>query len=388
VFDPSAENLITLNGADTDVDNIPRDANGDRVVRVREENGFVEVRIRAAGNFTVTGTLARGELVIGHNDEGVDLGAVRVTLRNANITNPDGPAIRAHRRVDALTLNIASGTTSTLVDTRAARPNEDEFEGDLADEWPNARNATIFTRETPLTISGAGTLNIEAGFAHAVHVRGASLTVSGVTVNIRKAHANGLRARHSVIISGARLNVTSGNKAIRASGSQHGNITIRDGSVISAAVGGDIVHAEMNVNISGSSVSGTAGGGWANGLHVVDNSRTGIRAGGDLNITNGTVSIDAADSGINCSGVVTITGGIFNISGFSRGIRGQHGVTLSDASVTVEMSRVGIHGGSNVGTSHIRISGGTVHINFTQTAFNANVPGTLPDPASYSFSRI
>jgi hypothetical protein len=373
VFNPRTNYTITLNGGNTNVDNIPRDANDNRVVRVEDnEDGSISVRIRAAGRFTITGTLSNGEVVVGHNQDDISIGAVHITLNSASITNNTGPAIRAIRTVESVTINVSG--TNTLIDRRPARPNEDDFE-DNPEDFPNSRNATIFTREVPLTITGSGTLNITAGFAHGIHARGDTVTITGTRVNVRQAHANGIRARRSIVISGATIDITSGNKGIRAGGSQHGNIVIRDNSNVTIKSAGDAIHAEVNVTVLNSTVNVTSGGGWQNGNLPITESRTGIRATGNVSVTGGSLTVNA--------------GTTVRVSAHRRGIRGQRGVTLRNTDTRIEMSRVSVHGGALGGISHIRYQGGSVHMRFTETAFNQGLPGDqFPDPASYTFEKL
>jgi hypothetical protein len=376
-------NIIQLNGrrATTEA--------SEENVRIEENSrGVLNIRIRRPGNYTIRGTLDRGAITIGYNNS-FPGGAVNLTLDNVSITCPEGPAIRASSRVGSLTVTNRSGTTNTLRDTRPARPNDDELLGNDGDgdEDPR-RNAALFSR-APLTVTGSGTLEIRAGHAHGIHARGTTLTLNGARVNVLSAHANGLRSRWAMTIDNSRVNLTVNAKGLRAAGANHGNIVIRNGSVINITSGRDGVHSENNVTINGNStVNAVVDRGFSRGSHVVDGSREGIRAGGNIVINGGNFTINAAESALNASGTVHVTGATMKLEGFVRGIRGGHGVRLDNSNVRVEMSRIAIHGGSVVGHSHIRINGGSVHLQATESGFNANVPSTLPDRNAFTFRLL
>jgi hypothetical protein len=393
VFNPRTNYTVRLNNANTDVNHIPRLEDGTRAVQFNVgDDGTAVLRIRAAGNFTLTGTMSNGEVVVGHNNDDISIGAVNLTLRNANITNRNGPAIRAIRTVESLTITNASGSTNTLVDQRGPRPNEDEFENNPED-FPNARNATVFTREVPLTITGSGTMNITAGFAHGIHARGNQVTIRGARINVTRAHANGIRARRSIVIDNSRIDISSGNKGVRAGGSQHGNIVIRNNSTLNITSAGDAVHAEVNLTVNNSTINATTGGGWQQGSLEVQFSRTGLRATGDISVTGGTISLNCARDGFNTSGVVNINGANLTVSAHRRGVRGQRGVVLANTTTRIEMSRIALHGGSlpesgGRAASHVRIVGGTVHLRFTETAFNRQLPSGTPPDNTFTWERV
>jgi hypothetical protein len=379
---PSFSNVITLNGS-----NSTADASEDNVrISTGTNSGITTVQIRRAGTYVITGTLANGRINVGSNDD-FPGGDVTLILRNVNITNGDSPPIRATSRVSSLTILNESGTTNTLRDTREPRLDTDDqddgVDGGEEDDDPR-RNAALFSR-APLFISGAGTLNVHGGYAHGIHARGdgSTLTITSTNVNVQSASVHGLRSRRSTIIINSRVNITAERKGIRAAGSSFGNITIRDNSTVNITTVGDAIHAEININIlENSTVNATTDGGWQNGnrQHLTIGSRRGLRAGGPVNVANSKLTLNCAGAGIHSSSNVIFDNVTAEISAFTQGIRGQFGVWLSDTNLTIPISTIALHGGSNPAShdrpaSHIYFNDGCVlNLHFVSTVINANVP--------------
>jgi hypothetical protein len=379
-------NVITLSG-----NSATADARESAVRIEANSRGVLNVRIRRPGEYTIRGNLNNGAITVGYN-ENFPGGAVTLILDGVNITSPEGPAIRASTRVDALNIRNASGKTNTLRDTRAARP--DQHEGPDGpdggeDDVENTRNAALFSR-APLTITGSGTLNLHGGFAHGIHARGTTLELNGARVNVVAAHANGFRSRRTMTIRNSTVNITANNKGLRAAGAQHGNINIRDGSKITINSGGDSIHADVNINILGNNtnVTATVAGGWKTGACLLGNSRTAVRASNDIRVDGATLVLDSAQHGINTSETLNFSGAKVTIHANERGMRGRHGITLRNTDTRIEISRVGIHGGPVVGRSHITISGGSTFIHWTDFAFNPGLPGgTYPSADLFTHSQ-
>jgi hypothetical protein len=369
---PEYSNVITLNGSSATAD-----AHEDAVRIETNNQGDLMIRIRRPGSYTVRGTLDKGSITIGYN-ESFGTGNVSLTLDGVNITSPNGPAIRASTRVTTFTVTNASGKTNVLRDTRPPRPEDDDLTEDPddteVDEDPR-RNAALFSR-APLVITGRGTLEVHGGYAHGVHARGTTLTLNNATVNVRSAHASGLRSRWGLTVSGSTVNITSNNKGIRSAGSQHGNIIIREGSTINVTSGGDAIHSENNITVMGNNtINATVDTGWRGGRNQALVSRVGMRAGGNVNVTGGTITLKSAVHGINSSGTVVVSNATVSVEAHQRGIRGQRGITLTNANVNIGIATIGLHGGALPGVSHIAITGGDVYIHYMSSAINANVPG-------------
>jgi hypothetical protein len=376
---PVYSNLITVNGTSATAD-----ADERHVQITTNSSGVLVIQIRRPGTYTITGKSSEVAVNVGSND-GFPGGTVTLNLRNVDLTHSHGPAIRATGRVGKLVIVNEPGTTNTLRDTRPARPADAGERDDISEavrdgeQDPMARNAALFTNNTPLDITGRGTLIVHGRFGHGIHARGASLTIlGGANVNVASAEAIGLRARHAVTIDGSTVSITTKHKGIRGAGEQHGNVVIRNKSTVTMTTPRDAIQSENNVTVQNSTVNATVDGGWRQGRHPVQGSRVAVRARGNVVITGGNLTLHAAEHGINSSGTVNISGGAtMNVETSGRGIRGQHGVTLNGANVTIGIANVGIHGGSMPG-SHVRISGGNVSIHYIQTAFNQGLPAGAP----------
>jgi hypothetical protein len=350
-----ASNIIRLNGNSAACE-LPRET-----VRIREKrdddgnpiSNTVEVTIREPGSYVLTGTLRDGQIVMDTK------GDVRITLRNANITNSDGPAIRTSREPErgegTLTIISEQGTTNTLIDARPTRLNLDDANEELFDpDTRDARNGAIFSR-ADLTITGRGRLNITGGYQHGINSR-ASLTINNARVTVENAAGHGTRSRHGTTISNnSELTINSGRRGIRAAGNNHGNITIT-ASTLNIKSGRDAIQAEVNLIINDSTVTAVSAGGWQTGA-VSGMSLRGLRSmGGNITIFGGTFNLDCAETAIDSSGNVNISGATMNISTSRRAIRSFQALTIRNSNIHVNICQSGLRGRS------VNVEGGSIYI--------------------------
>ncbi|MBG0783489.1 MAG: carbohydrate-binding domain-containing protein [Anaerolineaceae bacterium] len=223
------------------------------------------VTITAAGDYTLTGSLTNGQVVVSVGDED----EVYLYLNNVEITNSSGSAILVENAKEVV-LNLVDGTVNKITDA-ANYANLDE-NGDP--------DAAIFSHDD-LTITGSGSLAVQANYYNGIESRDDLKITSG---NISVTAVNtGLFGNNSVEIEAAVLAITSGGDSIHSDG----DILVESGS-LTISSGDDGMHADGAI---------TANGGMINVLQSYE----GIEAT-DVTINGGTINIVAGDDGINGAG--------------------------------------------------------------------------------------
>lgn len=183
----------------------------DTTAKYAGEGIFVEgskITISAGGSYQITGKLTDGQIVVN-----TDKKKVKLLLDNASITNKSGAAITC--------LNAKKMTIKTLPDT--VNYLED---GGTHDE----DKGVVFSEDT-VQLSGEGTLNITANFAHGVQSDD-DIRVNGGIINI-KATKSCLHSNDGIEINGGILNCDGGTNGIKTDG----YITITGGR--SVFIGGE-----------------------------------------------------------------------------------------------------------------------------------------------------
>jgi hypothetical protein len=192
-------------------------------------NGSV-VTISAAGEYSVSGTLDNGQIVINTGDEAMK---VTLTLNNASITCLDAPAIMVEK-ADKLKLVLADGSENTVTSgVEGTAPAAD------------ASGAAIFSKDD-LDIEGSGKLTVNGYINNGIASKN-DLTIQGgyVTVN---AVNNGLRGADSVQIEAGTLVISAGNDGIKSA------TTDKDGKGFITVSGGDVT-----VSASGDGIDAATG---------------------------------------------------------------------------------------------------------------------------------
>ena len=230
-------------------------------------NGSV-VTISAAGEYSVSGTLDNGQIVINTGDEAMK---VTLTLNNASITCLDAPAIMVEK-ADKLKLVLADGSENTVTSgVEGTAPAAD------------ASGAAIFSKDD-LDIEGSGKLTVNGYINNGVDTLGDGVDAS----------SKALKAETSISISGGELELNSIDAAVRCVA----DVNISGGSIyISSAADG--IQAGKNIN-GFPSETGTA-----------------TISGGSLFISSAKRAIDAKDS-------LSITGGtVFALSGSKKALEAE-----------------------------------------------------------------
>lgn len=320
-------------------------------------NGSV-VNITAGGDHVVTGTLTDGMIYIETEDR------VKLRLKNANITNSNGPAIH-FENVDKGFITISKDTTNYLTDGSF-----------YSDE--NAKG-TIFSRDD-LEVKGGGVLYIKGNNRHGIRSND-GLTIEDGNIFI-DAVSDGINTNEKVKIKGGNINITAGSDGIDA----EETVTIEDG-ILNIISEGDGIKSAEDIAITGGTFDINAGsdgidcndillikGGDFNiksrkdglksksdvkvtgGDFYINTYSDSIDSKGDIIIEGGTFLTEAGDDGFKAAGDITIIDGVINISAVSEGFQ-------SDGRVEIQGGRIDIVAGSAIRAKYdITLKGGTTNV--------------------------
>ena len=218
--------VITLSGSGADI------AGGG--ARVQDST----VTISAVGTYTLSGTLAEGQVIVDTGDDAMD---VTLILDGADISNSAGPAIWI-RQAKNLRLQLR-GENRLCSGTRA----------DLAAFDGTASGAALFA-EDDLDIEGEGSLEILGYLNNGITCKD-DLDINSGTLTVTAAN-NGIRGSESVEIKGGTVTVTAGNDGVKATSAKKegkGFVEVSGGSLrIDSA--GDGISAVSDLTLSGGSI--------------------------------------------------------------------------------------------------------------------------------------
>lgn len=197
--------------------------------------------ITSAGEYTATGSLEEGQIVIDAGDDD----KVTLNLDGASISNStDAPILALN--ASKVEVKAKKDTYNTVVDNRVGTPSEDD-----ADD----NNGAIYA-ECDLEISGKGTLVVTSSYDNGIKSKD-DLEVKNLTLKV-EAVGNALKGNDSVTVeSGSIILVSTSSDGIKTSntdvsskGNRRGIVTVSGGQVdIYAACDG--IDAAYDVDISG-----------------------------------------------------------------------------------------------------------------------------------------
>lgn len=241
------------------------------------------VTISAAGSYTLSGTLADGQIVVDTQDSGL----VTLILDGAEITSSSGSAISVVN-AEAVTVVLAEGSVNSVTDATA---HSDDDENETAAIWS----------VPALSVEGEG-----------------SLTISGTYI--------GIYASELLTIDGGAITVNTEDDALKSDG----DFVMNDGSVtlaaqekgVNALYTLTINDGEINVLTSEEGLEGgyiIVNGGEISvvatdeGINVSEPNDTGT--GYYLQINGGTIVVDAEGDGLDANGSIEMTGGVVIVNG-------------------------------------------------------------------------
>ncbi|MBQ9510135.1 MAG: carbohydrate-binding domain-containing protein [Clostridia bacterium] len=197
--------------------------------------------ITSAGEYTATGSLEEGQIVIDAGDDD----KVTLNLDGASISNSaDAPILALN--ASKVEVKAKKDTYNTVADNRVGTPSEDD-----ADD----NNGAIYAK-CDLEISGKGTLVVTSSYDNGIKSKD-DLEVKNLTLKV-EAVGNALKGNDSVTVeSGSIILVSTSSDGIKTSntdvsskGNQRGIVTVSGGQVdIYAACDG--IDAAYDIDISG-----------------------------------------------------------------------------------------------------------------------------------------
>ena len=244
------------------------------------------LKISSPGSYTLSGTLESGSVLV---DTGEVKGDVTITLAGADISCPDGPAIRIERAKNAFIV-VEKDSFNRLCSG---------YEGMSVDE--NANGAAIFS-ESDLDLLGEGSLEIYGWINNGITCKD-DLDIKGANTTVVAAH-NGVKGSESVEISGGSITVNAGNDGIKATSVKKegkGFVSVT-GGVIGVVCVGDGISAESYLSVTGGSIAVSATGDPAAA------SCKGVKAKTGLTISGGVLTLDSSDHSIRCAADIEISG--------------------------------------------------------------------------------
>lgn len=156
------------------------------------------IYITSGGDFTVTGTLANGKIIVSTTDR------VKLRLSNASITCKYDSAIFVEK-ADKTFITMEKGTTNTISST-------------------GTEEAAIYSKDD-LEIKGSGTLTVSSQLSHGIKASD-DLNIENGTLIIN-ASKDGIHTNETCDISGGNITITASKDGIES----EENLIIRGGSI-------------------------------------------------------------------------------------------------------------------------------------------------------------
>lgn len=380
--------------------------------------------ITQAGEYTVTGLLSEGQIVVNADDNA----EITIVLNGTSITCSNGSPIYI-KNADNIKIKSEENTYNCIVDARAeADDNSDNSSSENG-------NAAIYAA-CDLKLVGKGALSVTGNYNNGIQSKD-DISIKNVTIKVNAVN-NAIKGNDEVAIESGEIiaisrkgdGIKTSNSSLSTKGKQKGNVIISGGNIdiyaacdgIDAAYGVD-VSGDGNLNIytdtysdyseavaadnSGSSASslgnppdmnnsssnpgmkGNFGGGnrAANGMPGNNSSGNsskksystkGIKAESEINISGTAINISSTDDGIHANsdsgvletgedgkGIISISGGTITISTGDDGIHADKELNITDGYINVLTSYEGLE------AITINISGGQSFIYAADDGINA-----------------
>lgn len=305
------------------------------------------ITIKEPGVYYLTGTIKDGLITINTD------GSVKLILKNASITNSNGPAIYVEK-AQVTYIELEENTENILIDGSSS-----ELDG------------TIYSKDD-LIIEGDGKLNITANNQDGIVSKDNLVINSGnIVINSKD---DGIRGKDSVVIKDGNIQITSEGDGIKTTNDKEddkGNILIEGGNiVINSKLDG--IQAENILKITGGTFDITTGSGSSvkstNSMmsqkNNTEESKKGLKASGNIEITGGTFNLNTEDDAIHSNSSLTISGGDYTISSGDDGIHADSLLEINDGTFNINASE-GIEG------TYVKINEGYINISSSDDGINA-----------------
>lgn len=306
------------------------------------------VTISAAGTYILSGSLADGQVVVETDDEEL----VRLVLDGADITSSTTAPI-AIADADKAVVVLADGSDNLLTDSsNYAFPDAETDEP----------NAALFSA-ADLTVTGEGSLTVEANFNDGIASKDGLIIDSGTIVV--DAVDDGIRGKDYLVVKDGSITVDAGGDGLKSDNTEDasmGYVSVAGGTV-DITSGGDGIDAETDVLTSGGEIAITSGGG-STGQLAEDASAKAIKGVVSVVIDAGTFALDAADDAVHSNSAVTINGGSFTIATGDDGVHADETLDVNDGTIDITSSFEGLE------SAVMTINGGDISIQSSDDGLN------------------
>lgn len=356
--DGASENLWEENTGTIDLDNMTVTGDG---ISVNENI----ITISKGGDFTVTGTLEDGQIVIDTEEK------AKLRLSGMSLTNTKGAAIYI-KNADKAYITVTENTENYLTD------GEEYTSGDENEK------ACITARDN-LEFKGNGTLTVNGNYNHgidgsdSIEIGNGNITVNakndgihandtleitGGTVNIN-AEGDGLQADEIVDITGGEINVTTTGE-VQASESFGGGMFRPTGDPTQMTEEErQSMREEMESQFEQYQAEEMESD------NSEDVTSKGIKADWLLDISGGIVNVNSTDHAIHCASDINIKGGDITLtSQVKKGISAHGNVVIDDGIIDIKKSTEGIES-----KQILTINGGDINIEASDDGLNAGGNG-------------
>lgn len=322
--------------------------------------------ITQAGEYTVTGLLSEGQIVVNADDNA----EITIVLNGTSITCSNGSPIYI-KNADNIKIKSEENTYNCIVDARAeADDNSDNSSSENG-------NAAIYAA-CDLKLVGKGALSVTGNYNNGIQSKD-DISIKNVTIKVNAVN-NAIKGNDEVAIESGEIiaisrkgdGIKTSNSSLSNKGKQKGNVIISGGNIdIYAACDG--IDAAYGVDVSGDGNLNIYTDTYSNYSEAVaaDNSGSSASSVGtppDMNNTqnNGNMGNppDMNNSSSNSGNNRDMKG---NFSGGNRAANGMPGNNGSGNSSKKSYSTKGIKA-----ESEINISGTAINISSTDDGIHAN----------------
>ncbi len=251
------------------------------------------IKIEEAGEYTLTGTMTDGQVIVDAGDDEVTL-----ILYEVSITSSDDAPIYVSD--GTVTIYLADGSENELIDTEN-----------------NSSNAVLYSKDD-LIITGNGSLYVEANGNDGI-TSSNGLTIESGSIEIEAAD-DGIQGEDFIIIEDGTINISAGTSSgtgLKADDEDSNYITINGGDITISQSYEGIESMAITINAGSIDITSSddginvAGGSDDSGFFTSSSTSSDYY----LKITGGVTYIDSDGDGLDSNGSISMTGGTVIVNG-------------------------------------------------------------------------
>ena len=269
-----------------------------------------QIRITAGGDYTLTGTLADGNITISTKEK------VKIRLSGVSITSSENSCI-FFENTDKGYITLTDGTENYLV-------------------AENSDDGAIYSKEN-LEIKGDGSLDIESSAGHGIKASD-NLNIENGVISIN-ATSDGIHINDTFKMTGGTVNITSVGDGIDC----ESIVNIEDGTINIETNGTPIEKTQVETNTD---VTETVQEAQRKGMRKeyqdveFEKSTKGINAEWMMVISGGETNINSASHAIHCQDEIEISGGKFTLSSkYDKGISAHGNLTVNGTDTVIDVTK-------------------------------------------------